>query len=560
MRSVFCVAPRMVLGVVFGVVTAFGLLTSPVYPPTAWADEKPAPKPETPHYEDCKGYKSCELHQYNKGAKVRADKMIVYEIDEATGKNKRDKPDFTSRSPIEFKKAERDFTIFPKLFDKAQAHLDKQLKSDTFQFYRYSCDPGCLCRDLKKIGQSSEEPVDTPLSVNLEENVNRGLTYVVKLDGKLYRVIFTGQVTGTYSVWQGTCKRPLAVDEAISYLAPDGSQALVGLGNLASAVTLVSVATFTDEPTGQTAHVSLACPQDTAAGDHVTCSLMSDNPTVADPSQFHVTLTSTRIFSDDEEPVIETSTAQPVADTTGMPKVDLEIPYNTGQTMVALLDAEGMAVGETELPVDPEPSNGADPPHGIDLPTEAVVGNVLTFIGDFTAGLNQTAVAVGGQPAHIIAQSPRSMVTSNPATTTGPTDIAVSCGAQSTHGTVTMATASAISPNTATQNGTTAQAQAQATCQAAIETYQAGLRGWVDEGWQPPKPPAKGEYVAELTYSLNTDQSIDQVKVVKSSGVGAIDAAAVARVKQLQGQFDPFPTCYTESRMEITHTFKVVYR
>ena len=66
--------------------------------------------------------------------------------------------------------------------------------------------------------------------------------------------------------------------------------------------------------------------------------------------------------------------------------------------------------------------------------------------------------------------------------------------------------------------------------------------------------------MAELTYSLNTDQSIDQVKVVKSSGVGAIDAAAVARVKQLQGQFDPFPTCYTESRMEITHTFKVVYR
>ncbi|MEZ4574121.1 MAG: hypothetical protein R2857_04205 [Vampirovibrionales bacterium] len=137
------------------------------------------------------------------------------------------------------------------------------------------------------------------MKVDLEENINRGLTYVVKLDGKLYRVIFTGQVTGTYSVWQGTCKRPLAIDEAISYLAPDGSQALVGLGNLASAVTLVSVAVY--RRTHRPDHLfRWHILQDTAAGDHVTCSLMSDNPTVADPASFTANPDVVRIFGDDE--------------------------------------------------------------------------------------------------------------------------------------------------------------------------------------------------------------------------------------------------------------------
>jgi TonB family protein len=90
--------------------------------------------------------------------------------------------------------------------------------------------------------------------------------------------------------------------------------------------------------------------------------------------------------------------------------------------------------------------------------------------------------------------------------------------------------------------------------------YREDLRGMVDNGWHAAKPPYKGTWTALLHYDITRDGHVANVHVVQSSGVPAVDASAVSRVYEMQGQFRPLPSCYDKDTLDVDHTFKIIYR
>jgi TonB family protein len=98
------------------------------------------------------------------------------------------------------------------------------------------------------------------------------------------------------------------------------------------------------------------------------------------------------------------------------------------------------------------------------------------------------------------------------------------------------------------------------TCEEALLGYKSQLGALIDEGWHPPKPPRKGTWIAQLSYRVNREGQVQDVKIVKSSGYSPIDQSALARVSQAQVYFQPLPACVEESSLEVKHQFKLIRR
>ena len=97
-------------------------------------------------------------------------------------------------------------------------------------------------------------------------------------------------------------------------------------------------------------------------------------------------------------------------------------------------------------------------------------------------------------------------------------------------------------------------------CALKMDIYRQELRLLVDQGWEPPRPPAKGLWSVFLRYELNRQGQVEQVEITKSSGYPPFDQSAVNHINQIQSQFSPLPDCYPHQQFTVTHRFQLDYR
>jgi TonB family protein len=116
----------------------------------------------------------------------------------------------------------------------------------------------------------------------------------------------------------------------------------------------------------------------------------------------------------------------------------------------------------------------------------------------------------------------------------------------------------ALTPTVAEEPPTAPPHNAEA-CQQLMTLYRAEMNAMVDTGWTPVIPPEPGVWTIVLRYDLTRNNTVENVRVVKSSGHPPLDQSAVERVYQLQGSFKPLPQCYPHDTYQQTHTFKVIY-
>jgi hypothetical protein len=98
-------------------------------------------------------------------------------------------------------------------------------------------------------------------------------------------------------------------------------------------------------------------------------------------------------------------------------------------------------------------------------------------------------------------------------------------------------------------------------CQQQMTGYKAELSTLANKGWNPPRPPHHGEWTAKVVYNVqSTQQAIENVHIVKSSGNPAVDQSATDKINHMQSQLPPIPQCFTQPSLEVEHTFKLIYR
>lgn len=317
---------------------------------------------------------------------------------------------------------------------------------------------------------------------------------------------------------------------------------------------LVSMVTFVDDT-----QLEVTCPNDAQAGEMITCSVLSEDPVKVDPNDYQVTVQSTQVVTD-------TSAKET------MQRISMALPAGVLEPLMVLKDkATGEAVCHGTLPVSPKvavPPPSAETPSVL-FPKATHVGEPVTFKGNFTQPVEETAVKIGEQPAEVLAKSPRTMVVDNPAGTTmiGPQEVVVTQGEQVTRGPVAMLPprpegfGQPVDPNILANlpSPSAMEASLSPACRSEIEGYKARLMTRVDNDWHPPKPPHKGTWTAKLNYNLMRNLSVQAVQVVQPSGFPPVDQSAMQRVYQLQGQFEPLPQCYDKPYLPIEHTFRILY-
>lgn len=97
-------------------------------------------------------------------------------------------------------------------------------------------------------------------------------------------------------------------------------------------------------------------------------------------------------------------------------------------------------------------------------------------------------------------------------------------------------------------------------CQQILDLYLANVRSFGRGGWQPEGrelPPGSGRFRTQLVYDLLRNGTVENIRVVTSSGHEPLDRSAVDRVKSLQG-FPDFPSCYTGNSLEVDHSFTLL--
>lgn len=111
--------------------------------------------------------------------------------------------------------------------------------------------------------------------------------------------------------------------------------------------------------------------------------------------------------------------------------VRAELSATAREASAELLDAKGRAAASIRIPLA-APAAGLASARGraarLKLPTRALAGNRVRAAGAFAGDLSATSVRVGGQPARIVAESPRQCIFESPASPAGPTTIEVSEG------------------------------------------------------------------------------------------------------------------------------------
>jgi hypothetical protein len=287
-------------------------------------------------------------------------------------------------------------------------------------------------------------------------------------------------------------------------------------------------------------------PEDMAVGDEITASI-DKKPKGNDPQEtttngealgkYTVEVETTKTFVDDKQ-------------------FSLKIPSEAATalaTWLLLKDPEGHEIRRIKVPVHPavvktgmEETMTATPEQ-FKFPRTCETGKPIQFKGPFQKELSKTAVKIDGQEARILAKSPRSLVVDNPSTSAGIKDVQMISGDVSVRGPIE------------NRLGTNAPVIADDSCKQLMTAYKAELFGMVDKGWKPNRPPSHGVWTTVLDYNLTQKQTVENVRVLKSSGYGPLDQSAISRVYQLQGTFKPLPSCFSQPALEVEHTFKVVY-
>lgn len=157
--------------------------------------------------------------------------------------------------------------------------------------------------------------------------------------------------------------------------------------------------------------MAIHCPSDTRPGDNITCSVQTDG---ADLSDYRVEMESVAVFVDDEEPV---DTAVP-ANATGIP---FQVIGTNGKTV---------ATAEVALVSTSEFADEDEQPEGVVFPQQMSTNAPVQLKGNFKDPAEEVSVTVGGEPANVIARSPRGIVVANPATEEGEQEVLVSVGSQ----------------------------------------------------------------------------------------------------------------------------------
>ncbi|MEL7083410.1 MAG: TonB family protein [Cyanobacteria bacterium P01_G01_bin.4] len=97
-------------------------------------------------------------------------------------------------------------------------------------------------------------------------------------------------------------------------------------------------------------------------------------------------------------------------------------------------------------------------------------------------------------------------------------------------------------------------------CQQIVDLYTNNVRSFGSGSWQPrggEVPPGSGRFRTELVYDLSREGTVDNVRVVQSSGHEPLDRSAIAHVQSLTG-FSEFPSCYPGDTLEVDHGFTLL--
>ncbi|MEM9567254.1 MAG: TonB family protein [Cyanobacteria bacterium P01_E01_bin.34] len=97
-------------------------------------------------------------------------------------------------------------------------------------------------------------------------------------------------------------------------------------------------------------------------------------------------------------------------------------------------------------------------------------------------------------------------------------------------------------------------------CQQIVDLYTNNVRSYGSGSWQPrgaEVPPGSGRFRTELVYDLLKGGTVDNVRVVQSSGYEPLDRSAIAHVQSLTG-FPEFPSCYPGDTLEVDHGFTLL--
>jgi hypothetical protein len=110
------------------------------------------------------------------------------------------------------------------------------------------------------------------------------------------------------------------------------------------------------------------------------------------------------------------------------------VPVVTGSGVIPLVlrDRKNKVISRCDLPVNPAPVPRAQ--GGIDLPTGGQSGAFASVWGPFANPAGSTTVAIGGQNADVLAESPRKMVFQTPPNLAGASRIDVRTGSLSASG------------------------------------------------------------------------------------------------------------------------------
>jgi hypothetical protein len=109
------------------------------------------------------------------------------------------------------------------------------------------------------------------------------------------------------------------------------------------------------------------------------------------------------------------------------------VPATATAVPLVLRGPDGAPAGQTSVPVASSPGAA---PTTVELPPVAQSGRPVAIAGRFDGDLSTSRVALGGRMVTVLAESPRRLVVEVPSGPSGPTDIEVTEGGETTRGTV----------------------------------------------------------------------------------------------------------------------------
>lgn len=97
-------------------------------------------------------------------------------------------------------------------------------------------------------------------------------------------------------------------------------------------------------------------------------------------------------------------------------------------------------------------------------------------------------------------------------------------------------------------------------CQQIVNLYTDSVRSYGRGDWQPrgrQVPPGSGRFRTVLLYDLQRGGTVENIRVLESSGHEPLDQSAIDRVQTLTG-FPSFPSCYPGDSLEVEHGFTLL--